>query len=118
MKALIVDDSPYMRTQLRNLADDMGYDTEQAEDGRDALHTLEEDDIGLVILDIVMDDMDGLTFLKELQEHEDRPAVVVVSALLDDDIRGDARELGVEHFVDKPFEEDDLKAIIREAVEG
>lgn len=117
MKALIVDDSPYVRTELESLLAGMDFDTVEAKDGESALTKLDEERFDLVILDIVMEDLDGIAFLKDLQGYADTPAVVAVSALHNDATRDAAKELGVEHFVEKPFEDGRLKAVIREAVD-
>ena len=64
IKILVVDDEEYIRDVIVTYLDNEGYQTYQAEDGYEALDMLEKDKYDLMVLDIMMPEMDGFTFLK------------------------------------------------------
>lgn len=91
-----------------------GYRTYAARDGRAALEELKEHRPQVMLLDIMMPVMDGWSVLEELQSipEQERPRIVVVSARASLRDRAKAAELGADAFVAKPFNVDDLLALV------
>ena len=113
---LVVDDEPDLSWVMRFNLEVEGYRTFAAADGRTALHLLRQQHPEVMILDVMMPVMDGWSVLEELNgtEGEDRPRVVVVSARTSPEDRQRATTLGVDAFIPKPFELDDLLEVVGE----
>ncbi|MDO9442891.1 MAG: response regulator [Beijerinckiaceae bacterium] len=80
--ALIVDDDPEARERLDSLLQKEGWSTAQAENGKVALDHLARETPQLILLDLMMPEMDGFTFLRELRTHQrwrDIPVVVLTA---------------------------------------
>lgn len=118
MKAMVTDDSAFMRNMMVEILEDMGFDeVYEADDGSVAVEKFKEKgDIDLVTLDIVMEDMSGVDALKEIKEEDDNVHCIMVSSVGQDQMKDEARENGAEYFIDKPFEEEDVKDTITEVV--
>jgi CheY-like chemotaxis protein len=78
-RVLVVDDDPEQRQRLRSLLEKEGLEVDEAGDGRAALTRLDEQWPGLILLDLLMPEMDGFSFVAELQRRgEDRSVPVIV----------------------------------------
>jgi CheY-like chemotaxis protein len=108
---LIVDDDQTLRDLLREILDGVGYRTVTASNGAAGLDTLRRAAPDLVLLDVAMPVMDGLTFLRRRSEEACRPAVPVV-VMSAQQREAEARELGAQQFVSKPFDLDDLLGVV------
>jgi two-component system, OmpR family, alkaline phosphatase synthesis response regulator PhoP len=111
---LVVDDEPQVVWMLQFSLQAEGYETFSARDGRSALEEIRQHRPKLMLLDIMMPVMDGWSVLEQMQALplEDRPRVVVVSARSSLRDRAKAAELGADAFVPKPFNVDDLLAVL------
>ena len=109
---LVVDDDPaILRTLTINLRA-REYDVETAADGRSALQVVEERMPDVVLLDLGLPDLDGITVLTRLRAFTDVP-VIVVSARSEADDKVEALDLGADDFITKPFSIEELMARIR-----
>ncbi len=114
-RVLVVDDELSLRKVLSATLQREGYEVQVASDGEEALAALERDGADVVVTDLVMPRMDGLTLLRKVvKAHPDVP-VIVVTAHGKIDSAVTAMKAGAFDFVTKPFEHDDLKAIIAKA---
>jgi two-component system response regulator AtoC len=114
-RVLVVDDEQSLRKVLSATLQREGYEVEVASDGEEALAALERDGADVVVTDLVMPRMDGLTLLRKVvKSHPDVP-VIVVTAHGKIDSAVTAMKAGAFDFVTKPFEHADLKAIIAKA---
>ncbi len=113
-RVLVVDDEPQVVWMLRFSLEAEGYQTYSARDGRAALEEIREHRPSVVLLDIMMPVMDGWSVLEELRSlpEAERPRVVVVSARASLRDRAKASELGADAFITKPFNVDDLLAVV------
>jgi DNA-binding response OmpR family regulator len=111
---LVVDDEPQVIWMLQFSLQAEGYATYAARDGRSALEEIREHRPNLMLLDIMMPVMDGWSVLEQMQAlpAQDRPRVIVVSARSSLRDRAKAAELGADAFVPKPFNVDDLLAVL------
>jgi DNA-binding response OmpR family regulator len=112
---LVVDDEPQVVWMLQFSLRAEGYETYSARDGRSALEEIRAHRPKVMLLDVMMPVMDGWSVLEQIQSlpAEDRPRVVVVSARSNLRDRAKAAELGADAFVPKPFNVDDLLAVLR-----
>lgn len=109
---LAVDDDPaILRTLSINLRA-RDYDVETAADGRSALQVVDERMPDVVLLDLGLPDMDGISVLKQLRSFTQVP-VIVVSARSEPDDKVEALDLGADDFITKPFSIEELLARVR-----
>ena len=113
MKVLIVDDEPDILLMLRVNLEAAGFQTALAADGETALRRISDDAPEVVLLDVMMPVMDGWGVLQSLSATPAGPKVIVVSAKSSDRDVVRALELGAWEYVTKPFDPDDLVAIVR-----
>jgi two-component system response regulator AtoC len=114
---LIVDDELGLRHTLTLILNAEGYETRAAANGEDALAMLDERDADLVLCDVRMPVMDGLTFLDRCRERKSRALVIMMSAYGDDDDALDAMKRGAYDFIQKPFRADQVLLVVRKAIE-
>ncbi|MDX2186342.1 MAG: response regulator [Opitutaceae bacterium] len=108
MRLLVVDDSKAMRTMICAYAGDLGYETNEAADGIDALEALERSqDYEAIMLDWDMPKMDGLTALKIIREDRrfDAIKIMMVTAQGSYENVAQALEAGANDYLMKPFDE-------------
>jgi two-component system response regulator TctD len=102
---LVVDDDPSVLATYARLLRRSGY-TAMTE--ADPLRVLDNGQlpggVDLLLLDYKMPGMDGLTLLAELRRRECRAHCILISAFLNDDVRSQARNLGVERLLEKPVD--------------
>ena len=114
-RVLVVDDEQNLRKVLAATLQREGYEVQVAADGEEALAALERDGADVIVTDLVMPRMDGLTLLRRVvARHPDVP-VIVVTAHSRVDRAVEAMKAGAFDFVAKPFEHSELKAIIAKA---
>ncbi|MCK5179704.1 MAG: response regulator, partial [Candidatus Omnitrophica bacterium] len=117
-KILIVDDEVEVRSVLTIFFDKKGYKTQEAENGEQALEIVRSEDFPVVLLDIDMPVMDGLTTLEKLLEMKPGICVVMVTGRQDEDKVQKALELGAYNYVLKPFEFLYLELIIKSKLDS
>jgi two-component system, OmpR family, KDP operon response regulator KdpE len=113
---LVVDDEPQVVWVLQFSLEAEGYTTFAARDGVQALNAIAEHHPNLMLLDIMMPTMDGWSVLEAMTRlpAEDRPRVVVVSAMSNLRDRAKAAEMGADAFMPKPFNVDDLLGVLHD----
>jgi two-component system, OmpR family, response regulator len=111
---LIVDDESRLTKALSSILKASGYVVSAVENGRQALSALQASEFDLVLLDILMPEMDGLEFLKELADAKSTIKVVAMSAQ-PCWLRA-AKELGAKAFLHKPISADHLLTVINETL--
>jgi two-component system OmpR family response regulator len=111
-RILIVDDDAHIRDVLRFALDKEGFDTVEAENGRLALQKFASDKPDLVIMDIMMPEMDGISACRELRQSSAVPIIFLSSK--DEEIdRILGLELGGDDYITKPFSPRELVARVR-----
>ncbi len=107
---LVVDDVPANRDLLDGHLQDLGYDVRQARDGLEALEIIEAEEPDLVLLDIEMPRLDGLTLCRKLKAdplHRLVP-IVLITAFQDRETRLRGIAAGADEFLTKPFDAKEL----------
>lgn len=119
IRVLVVDDLPFIRTLLADILTDAGMTVAgEAEDGRQALHAYVATQPDVVLLDIVMPNMDGLTALEKLRRLDRRARVVMCSALGEQEMIVRAIQLGARDFVVKPFRAERVLSAVTKVMEA
>lgn len=113
---LVVDDEPQVVWVLQFSLEAEGYTTFSARDGAQALEVIDLFHPSVMLLDIMMPTLDGWAVLEELEQLpvDQRPRVIIVSALSSLRDRARASELGADAFVPKPFNVDDLIEVLHD----
>jgi two-component system response regulator AtoC len=114
---VVVDDELGLRHTLTLILGAEGHETRAAADGEAALEMLAEHDADLVLCDVRMPGIDGLTFLDRYREASGRALVIMMSAYGDDDSALDAIKRGAYDFLQKPFRADQVLLVVRKAIE-
>ena len=100
---LIVDDSLFMRTWLRNKLDDNMFQViTEAKDGYEAVEKYKEYNPDIVLLDITMPIVNGLTALKAIQRYDPEAKVIMCSAMGHKSLVMEALQCGAKDFIIKP----------------
>ena len=111
MKLLIVDDEAMIRQVLCEYAEFEGYETDEAENGMDAIIKCRQTTYDLIIMDIMMPKLDGFSAVKEIKKIADTP-VLMLSARNEEYDKLFGFELGVDDYVVKPFSPKEVMARI------
>jgi len=115
-RILVVDDESIIRLDLRERLNELGYSVVgEAADGHMAVALTRRLDPDLVLMDIKMPKMDGITAARVLQEERIAP-IVLLTAFSDRELIEDAREAGVLGYISKPFREADLVPTLEVAI--
>lgn len=111
-KVLVVDDSPTMRRIVANTLKRIGYsETEEAENGKEALAKLGEGAFELIVTDWNMPGMTGLDFVRSLRadgNYKDLPVLMVTTRSAEEDVK-EALQAGANSYIVKPFTPQVLK---------
>ena len=113
MRILIVDDELSLLEQLQQTLQRERYTAETASDGEKALDKIFETSFDLIILDIMMPKIDGLSVLRNIREAEIHTPVLMLTAKGDIEDRIKGLDLGADDYLPKPFSLDELLARIR-----
>jgi DNA-binding NtrC family response regulator len=115
---LVVDDDPGVRYTLREILESEGLAVEEAADGATALAAYEARPVPLVVTDLRMPGIDGMELLRRLSALPRAPRVVVVTAHGSERQAVEAMKAGAHDYFRKPFEKDELLAVVRRALEA
>lgn len=113
MRILIVDDEQSLLKQLKQIFESQRYSVDTASDGEEALDKLFETPFDLIILDIMMPRMDGLTVLEHIRKSEIDTPVLMLTAKGDAKDKVKGLDLGADDYLAKPFSLDELLARVR-----
>jgi len=109
---LLVDDEPSIQRATAAMLRSRGYEVTVAATGRSALDSVDRDQPALVILDLGLPDIDGVTVCREIRAHSDVP-ILVLSVRAEERSKVAALDAGADDYVTKPFGPDELLARIR-----
>ena len=112
MKILVVDDEALLVKGIRFNLQSEGYEVITGSDGLEAVHLVQEQRPDLVILDVMMPNMDGMTACAKIREFSDVP-IILLTAKTDDMDKLMGFDHGADDYITKPFNILELKARIR-----
>ncbi len=117
-RVLVVDDDPGVRYTLREILESEGLEVDEASDGQEALERFAGRPAPLVITDLRMPRLDGRGLLSELTARAPGTRVVLITAHGSERDAVEAMKAGAYDYFKKPFETDELLAVVRRAVEA
>lgn len=109
---MVVDDKANVREMLKDYLGEQGYRVVTAGNGQEALYVSRYEKPNLVLLDVMMPEMDGLSFLPAFRRDSNAP-VILLTARVDETDKIIGLELGADDYVTKPFAMRELLARIR-----
>ncbi len=113
-RILIVDNDPVMRLLMRETLSDGNYIIEEAENGLDALASIDKQPPDIVLLDIRMPEMNGFEVCSEIRKKYDNLiSVIMVTGLDDTDDKVSGLKTGADDYITKPFNGEELQARIQ-----
>ena len=115
-RILVVDDEEKIRQSLRGVLSDEGYAINEAGDGLSALATLESNPPDLVILDVWLPEMDGISLLERVREIHPKLPVIIICGHANIEAAVRATRLGAADFIEKPFSLEALLASVSRAL--
>jgi len=111
-RILVVDDEENARTTLSRILRREGFEVASASNGLEALDFLRKNKVEIVITDINMPEMSGITFLRELNKTYPDTNVIMITAYGEIESYIEAMNLGAFEYINKPFRIDELKKTI------
>ena len=111
-KVLVADDDQDIRNGIEIYLKNEGYEVLKAADGQEALELLEANDVHLLILDIMMPNMDGITATFKIREARNIP-IIMLSAKAEDSDKIHGLSVGADDYVTKPFHPMELMARVK-----
>ncbi len=115
LQILIADDETNMRKVIRAMLEHDGYEVNEARDGEEALHTLADNHIDIVITDLKMPKLDGMELLKKVNELYEGVPVIMITAHGTVDTAVEALKLGAFDYITKPFERRVMREVLTKA---
>lgn len=113
---LIVDDEPIVRESLRDWLVDAGYEVQTAKTGEEGLEILENQEIGLVILDVRLPGKTGIRVLEEMKQMKPDVKAIVITAYASPQMQDEAMKLGALQYMTKPIAPDKLEKLVKKAL--
>lgn len=119
-KLLIVEDEPIVRKGLRMLIDYTRFEINQvyeAENGLEAWQIFEKEEIQIVLTDINMPRMNGITLLSHIKEVKPDTHVIFISGYSEFEYARSALKLGADDYLLKPFSKEDIEVVLQKVME-
>ncbi len=115
-RILIVDDEENARMALTRLLAKEGFLVDSVANGYEALNYLRQQVVNIIVTDINMPEMDGITFLRELNKNFPKMNVIMITAYGGVESYLEAMNLGAFEYINKPVKIDELKHILKKVL--
>lgn len=117
-RILIVDDAAFVRMRCARALGKQGYEVMEAEDGNDALEKYKEKHPDVVLMDITMPYMDGMSALKKIIEMDPSASVAMVTVLGQQSTIIEALKSGAKDFLVKPLDTSSLVSAVEKLLDN
>jgi two-component system response regulator PilR (NtrC family) len=117
VRVLVVDDEKSMRDLLAITLEKEGYDVTLADGGEAAVEAIRRDAFDAILTDLRMPKVDGLQVLRSAKDLSPETTVIVITAVASTETAVEAMKLGAYDYVTKPFKLDEVKLIVKNALE-
>lgn len=114
---LAVDDSQTMRDVVKDTLESAGYKVTVAENGKDGVEKFKTNQIDLVIADINMPIMDGITMIKEIRKLDPKVPIITLTTESEEAKKQEGRAAGADGWIVKPFRPAQFLDIIKQILE-
>jgi len=112
----VIDDEPIIHEVLGELLTSEGYAVEFSSNGEEALKKHPDFEFDLILLDLLMPGMDGITVLKKLKEIDPSAVIIIITAYASVESAIEAMKIGAFDYIQKPFKHDELLLAIQRAI--
>src|SRR6184192_369801 len=117
IRILVIDDEPMMSDSLRRHLEEEGYAIDTAATGAEAIDLFDGGAHHLVICDLQLPDMDGLTLLRHMKDSRPTTEVIVITGYGSVQTAVEATKAGAFYFVEKPFDFEELSPLVEKALD-
>ncbi len=117
-RIMIVDDDESLREFLEIFFAEHGYKVCSAKTGKEALEMLSREEVSLVLSDVRMPEMDGVTLLREIKARSPEIPVILITAFASLETAVDAMKEGAWDYLAKPFRLDEIREVVDRALES
>jgi two-component system chemotaxis response regulator CheY len=118
VNVMIVDDLAFIKIVLRDILEKSGFRVVgEASNGDEAIRVYLDKRPDVVLMDITMPGMDGLTALKKIREHDPKARIIICSALGQQRLIVQAIQLGAKDFIVKPFQPQRIVSALKKALD-
>jgi len=118
MKMLLIDDDEWIRDSLSIYFESRGCNLQVLETAEEGIEALKKQDYDIIVTDYRLPGMDGLEFLKRIQDSHPQAMKILITAYRSEDVVSKAIRIGIHDFIDKPFTaktiEDSLSRLLQE----
>ena len=114
---LAVDDSQTMRDVVKETLESAGYQVTVAENGQDGLEKFKQGKFDLIIADINMPIMDGITMIKEIRKLDSEIPIITLTTESEETKKQEGRQAGADGWIVKPFRPAQFLDIIKQILE-
>jgi DNA-binding NtrC family response regulator len=112
----VIDDESIIHEVLSELLTSEGYTVELSSNGEEALEKQPDFEFDLILLDLLMPGMDGITVLKKLKEIDPSAVIIIITAYASVESAIEAMKIGAFDYIQKPFKHDELLLTIQRAI--
>ncbi|MBW6509357.1 MAG: sigma-54 dependent transcriptional regulator [Desulfuromonadales bacterium] len=117
VRILIVDDEQSLREMLGVLLQREGYQVDAAQNGEAALEKIAGNSYDLIVSDIRMPRLSGIDLLRRLREQDDETTTIMITAFSSTEEAVEAMKLGAYDYITKPFKNDEIRLVVKKALE-
>lgn len=117
MRILIIDDEPDIRQTLAYVLQDEGYETDSASTGLEGLSYISAKQFDIVITDLMLPDLDGMTIINKAREIQPDIIIVMITAFGSEEKAVEAIRAGADDYIPKPIDGDELLVKLSKAIE-
>ncbi len=113
-KVLIIDDEKNIRVTLKKALELDGYEVETAINGEDGLRKIEKVEYSVILLDMKMPGLDGIEFLKKVNERQYKARVIMITGYGSVETAVETMKMGAVDYLRKPFKPQEIREIVQE----
>ncbi len=118
VRVLVIDDEAIVCKSLTKALGRLGFQVTAFEDPEQALKQVDTEEFDVVVTDVIMGDVDGIQVLEHVKQRSPRTEVVIMTAYAMMDLARRAMDLGAFDFIAKPFDAEEIRAIVVRAAEA
>lgn len=115
LQVLVLDDEPIVCKRLKPTLEKLGYEVETFTDSQTAMERIRDKEFDVVITDLKMEGLDGMSFLEGVKRRSPRTEVIMITGFATMDTARESFDKGVFDFVAKPFKPAEIQAVVKRA---
>jgi DNA-binding NtrC family response regulator len=116
-RILVVDDEKNIRLTVQHSLIAADYEVDTASNGLEGLEQFRKNHYDLILMDLRMPQINGIEMLREIREHDQKAAAIVITAYLTIDTLLEAFSLGVSDYIRKPFSPNDVRETVKRVLD-